>query len=271
MYIAELQGKIPKELRRSEDILTSNVFSFFKYSDRDVYLRRLLSLLDLDIPSHEILDADFIFWPKYDDLTEPDLVIVVGQYYLLFEAKYLSEFGIGGPNTRNQLERELDGGFREARSLRKKFVPIAITAHSHFPKDIFRNVPEEYRDCFRWINWQTISSLLLDLLEKHEGQIPNYNFANDLYALLDNKNLRGFLTFDRLLGVYPYDSVETIFFSAQSARFRGNFIGFTEALSEIPAVEQTNYRLFFKRIYFHNMPIFLGDSEEIRSFRRANE
>jgi hypothetical protein len=39
MYIAELKGKLSLTDERKEDILTSNVFSFFKYSTRKVFLK----------------------------------------------------------------------------------------------------------------------------------------------------------------------------------------------------------------------------------------
>ncbi len=45
MYLAELHGKLSSNVERKEDILTSNVFSFFKYSNRKVYLKELMKLL----------------------------------------------------------------------------------------------------------------------------------------------------------------------------------------------------------------------------------
>ncbi len=41
MYLAELHGKLLSKLEKREDILTSNVFSFFKYSNRNRYLMSL--------------------------------------------------------------------------------------------------------------------------------------------------------------------------------------------------------------------------------------
>jgi hypothetical protein len=48
MYLAELKGKLPSKLAESEDMLTSNVFSFFKYSNRSRYLKRLMSLIPIE-------------------------------------------------------------------------------------------------------------------------------------------------------------------------------------------------------------------------------
>ena len=49
MYQAELRGKLPSDFERKEDILTSNVFSFFKYADRTIYLKRLMNLIDVKV------------------------------------------------------------------------------------------------------------------------------------------------------------------------------------------------------------------------------
>jgi hypothetical protein len=46
MYLAELKGKLPLEARKSEDVLTSNVFSFLKYSERTVFLKSLMDRLN---------------------------------------------------------------------------------------------------------------------------------------------------------------------------------------------------------------------------------
>jgi hypothetical protein len=93
MYEAELRGKLSTNLQTSEDILTSNVFSFFKYSDRKVFLQQYLHQLGIDVSRQDVKSAQFIFWPRFDDQTEPDLVLIVGNYYILVEAKYSSSFG----------------------------------------------------------------------------------------------------------------------------------------------------------------------------------
>jgi hypothetical protein len=93
MYLAELHGKLSNNNENKEDILTSNVFSFFKYTNRDTFLYPLLLDLKLEISLEDAHEAEFIFWPCFPDSTQPDLVILVGNYYLLFEAKYHSGFG----------------------------------------------------------------------------------------------------------------------------------------------------------------------------------
>jgi hypothetical protein len=72
-----------------EDILTSNVFSFFKYARRDIFLKPYLeNVLGIPFTAEDLRETDFVFWPSYDDGTQPDLVMITGSYYLLFEAKY---------------------------------------------------------------------------------------------------------------------------------------------------------------------------------------
>ena len=82
MYIAELHGKLSRDNENKEDILTSNVFSFFKYAPRDIFLYRFVTgVLGLDITKEEARDAEFRFWPSYEDHTEPDVVMKLSAKY----------------------------------------------------------------------------------------------------------------------------------------------------------------------------------------------
>lgn len=72
MYIAEIRGKIPSEFEHKEDVLTSNVFSFFKYASRAIFLGPFLEMLGITATEKDLEDAEFIFWPTYEDGTEPD-------------------------------------------------------------------------------------------------------------------------------------------------------------------------------------------------------
>ncbi len=118
MYQAELKGKLSGTNEEKEDILTSNVFSFFKYSNRKIFLYQFLKNLGLQITPEDAINAEFEFWPQYDDHTEPDVVIVVGKYYLLFEAKFLSGFGEETKDLESQIKRELKQGSLEAANQR---------------------------------------------------------------------------------------------------------------------------------------------------------
>ena len=80
MYIAEIRGKFSEEGQNKEDVLTSNVFSFFKYADRKIYLKHFLEKLDIDLQlsDKDAANAVFEFWPRYDDRTEPDVISMWG-------------------------------------------------------------------------------------------------------------------------------------------------------------------------------------------------
>lgn len=233
MYLAELRGKLSSRVERMEDILTSNVFSFFKYTNREVFLRGYLKQLGLDVSSQEAKDAEFLFWPVYEDGTEPDLVIIVGKYYLLIEAKYFSEFGGETETTLAQLTREVQNGQFEAANYAKMFKLIAITADYYYKKEKFTVLPSNSSSYLIWTNWQSVASLLNRTLETH-GNLPDEVkvFARDLYDLLDKKNLRGFQAIiippNKRLLMKEYTSV---FLEAATASFRGAFVGFVESLS----------------------------------------
>ena len=116
MYLAELKGKLSRNLsntkpndkkvnfEEAEDILTSNVFGFLKYADRQVYLGAFLR--ELELPAKDLEEAEFQFWPTYPDGTEPDVIIIAGRYYILIEAKKNANFGTSSEENKKQLYRE---------------------------------------------------------------------------------------------------------------------------------------------------------------------
>jgi hypothetical protein len=268
MYLAELHGKVPTNLEGKEDLLTSNVFSFFKYSDRLLYLKQLMDMLGVAVSDDDLDSAEFQFWPTYDDRTEPDLVIIVGKHYLLIEAKHLSDF-THNEGEKAQLLREIEGGLNEAKSLGKEFLLIAVTSDYVFPSSKFEEVLERHPHQFKWINWQAISLLLLTLIEQYGSNLPYFLFAADLYRLLERKRLRSFRGFEKLLGRYGAVCPDPIFFSAENAKFRGRFIGFSDALAGLPKVQKPRGSVFYSRMYFRLE--FLFDVNECDWFRKRGK
>jgi len=253
MYLAELHGKLSQRIERMEDILTSNVFSFFKYSTREIFLKGYLNKLNFDISDQEASEAEFIFWPRFEENTEPDLVIIVGNYYLLIEAKYFSDFGGETDKTEAQLIREIKGGKLDAKNYGKDFILIAITADSYYKDYKFRVIPKNFRPHFVWTNWQKVTWFLTNIL-KSDKKITKQerDFALDLYNLLDKKNLRKFQSFDILSLVKQYlKPHDSVFFEAKTAKFRGDFIGFLNSL------------LFDKKILMMRKTIFLTIQKKI--------
>ena len=115
------------------------------------------------------MNAEFIFWPRYTDYTEPDLVLIVGTYYLLIEAKFHSNFAGKNDKETSQLMREIRGGSLEARNLGKEFRLVALTADYVYRTEEFTHVESELNDInFKWISWQQICNYLLEILEEKD-------------------------------------------------------------------------------------------------------
>ena len=234
-----------------EDVLTSNVFSFFKYSSRDIFLKKYLNKLGFEVTVKDAEEAEFRFWPVFEDGTEPDLVIIVGKYYLLIEAKYFSGFGKKTETTDDQLIREIKGGQLEAKNYNKKFKLITITADYYFKKEKFKVILPKFESSFKWTNWQYIASFLDNILSSNPNiKGSEWDFCQDLYRLLDKKNLRSFqnITYNGPL----LEDYSSIFFDAKTAKLRGDFIGFIDSLSLVKGLKPVGKTVFFistKRIF----------------------
>lgn len=248
MYIAEISGKIPAKFEGSEDVLTSNVFSFLKYSTRTVYLKEFLTQIKTDgVSDEDMEDAEFLFWPKYSDGTEPDVVLLVGKYYLLFEAKYFAGFDKGKENTRDhQLIREIKNGYDEAMKENRTFKLIAITADPCYRAEKFSDLPQDYYDKYQWTNWQMVAKILRDLLETADCKMRKSEllFADDLLSLLTKKKLRGFQAFERLVFECPCPSI--VFLDIKDTVCNQGFSGFATSLSAVQSIERLENDLFFK-------------------------
>jgi len=264
MYIAELHGKFSPQEERMEDILTSDVFSFFKYANREIFLHELLRTLGLDVCSQDLAGAEFNFWPSYEDGTQPDLVIIVGEYYLLFEAKLTSSFGRGTELSKYQLIREFENGRDEAQNQNKTFHLIAVTAHyskHKFLEDIHGYFDHE----ILWINWHQIALIIERILnENNLLELELRCMAKDLTSLLVKKNLRkfaGYQVFDfkRLLQKTDY----SLFFDAKTAQFRGDFLGFEEVLKPITELHLIK-RIFFDK-YNRRLFDFVSENELLQT------
>lgn len=247
MYLAELHGKLSQAISQKEDLLTSNVFSFFKYTNRIIFLKEYLNFLNLKVSDQDAIDAEFIFWPTYGDDTEPDLVIIIGRYYLLIEAKYISDFSGETQKSKAQIIREIDGGKHEAANYRKIFKYIAITADHYYKEDKFKLIPSEFKPHFIWDNWQSISSLLKNILDSNARiTAQEKEFACDLYRLLDKKCLRGYRGILSILKKgLQLNRHQSVFFEAETAKYRGDFIGFLKSLSLDCHIEPVGKAVFF--------------------------
>jgi len=257
MYLAEIHGKLSSKLsaaERAEDILTSNMFSFLKYATRTVFLKAFLDRLGIEVSDADLRRAHFEFWPTYDDKTEPDVVIEVGPYYLLFEAKLEAGFERATLERRSQVRREIEGGLLSAQTLGKDFWYVAITKDSVIPPGLPADVPPHLRRCSKWINWQAVSAILQESIEQEAGDRRDLLMAADLCTLLDRKRLRGFISFSRLDASSLTRVPQRLFFAAEEAVYRGSFIGFQEALSVVPSLGTVSQRLFYRKQFFLQLP-----------------
>ncbi|NOQ75323.1 MAG: hypothetical protein GQ574_25155 [Crocinitomix sp.] len=227
MIVAEINGKIPSKLDNSEDILTSNVFSFFKYADRQLFKEYLL-ILGIEISLIESKNAEFIFWPSYDDGTEPDLIVLCGKYYLLFEAKLYSDFSPKTSSTNSQIEREIEMGKMSANNFNKEFVYVAITAEYYKNKTKYSE--HENEDfLFIWTNWQLVASFLNKILENSNLK-QDEEFARDLYSLLVKKKLRSFIGLCKIKVPDCTKLEHSIFYNIMTSKFKGEFSGYMDKL-----------------------------------------
>ena len=110
MYLAELHGKLSPKLERMEDVLTSNVFSFFKYSAREVFLKGYLEMLGFGVSEQEAGAAEFLFWHRFEDNTEPDLIIRLGiiTYFLKLSTSQDSTKELESPTLNYSAKSEED-------------------------------------------------------------------------------------------------------------------------------------------------------------------
>ena len=227
MFRAELHGKLPSDSRNREDILTSNVFGFLEVADRSKFLARYLrDYLKLEVTDSEAIAAEFEFWPTYSDGTEPDVVVAVGQWYLLFEAKLYSDFGLDANDVeRNQLRRELREGRREAIRRGLKFRIVTVTREYWQDTKRYPDIRPNDRNYWIWSNWQTFHALLEDIPESSRGIL-----GHQLYQLLDGRGLRGFRGYQEL-GTAP-PAPEVVFLKTDATRSSGLFLGFQSIFAE---------------------------------------
>lgn len=140
--------------------------------------------------------------------------------------------------------REAKEGPRASKNIGKKFYLIAITADYYYKPYKFE-VIKDFPIHLRWINWQTVAELILNLIEENQEKLPDYLFAMDLYQLLDKKQLRAFRSFIFLRDIFISEVEDDLFFSAETAKFRGKFIGFQKLFSALSYLEKPSEIIFF--------------------------
>jgi hypothetical protein len=202
MIAAIIKKKVPRKIRYSEDVITSNVFGFLEIMPYEQGLRpwleqaRTLDNGKLEIPP--LLDrAKMIFWPHLalssGDFCEPDVCLLLQgvdrTLILLIEAKFLS--GPSGWPTgpsdlgeiRGQLGRQWDAlqhwdprWLPQGKAFAVKEV-LYITADWLMPKVTLdamvneiatkKNDGGSFRSSLFWLPWRSLSIALK--YSEHEG------------------------------------------------------------------------------------------------------
>jgi hypothetical protein len=241
MFRAELHGKLPRPARESEDVLTSAVFGYLEVAPREVLSLYLRRVLDLPVSESDAEDALFQFWPTYPDGTEPDLVVEVGDYYLLVEAKLGSGFGVSSTDAeQNQLRREIRQGLSAAGVAGRTFRLVTITLEPFIDPRRYPDIHASDRSFWRPTNWQRFTEFLDGLDSQVIGLLG--------VQLRDLLHARGYRGFRGYLGVssekVPALSNERIFFAVGAARHAGGFRGFQASLARVSAPMSTS-RVFW--------------------------
>ena len=256
MLRAEIQGKLPSALTRSEDLLTSNVLGFFDYANRSRYLLAWLrDILHLDVEPGDAEAARFQFWPTYPDGTEPDVVLEVGRYYLLVEAKLDSPFGLDPADpTRDQLNRELRQGQLEADVAGLDFRLVTLTRESWGNPERYPNLRGE--PCWIWTNWQAMTRLLARI----DGAQPD-RMCGDLVMLLRRRGLQVFDGFEA--GAPAPRPAPKLFFDLLTARSAVAFRGWLPVLGGCPSAASLQHIFWAPSPRFRGGPVVHAPAERL--------
>jgi hypothetical protein len=243
LYRAELHGKLSSTLEESEDVLTSNVFSFFAYADRSFLARYLSQLLGQPVSIDDAQSAKVIFWPKFSDGTEADVVVEIGDFFILVEAKLGSEFGRDAADSeRRQLARELAMGRNAAKGKGLQFRLWTITAESFPRASDYVFLRERAAGEWIWSNWQSIAAFL-DVPDLARQPL----IANDLLLLLNKKGLRRFRGFSHFaLSGHVSVAGRSLFFDEATSTVRGIFVGFESAFATTDPLDVVPLEAFYK-------------------------
>ena len=189
MIYAELKHKIP-ETKNSEDVLTSNVFTFFKILPEKYILQLICEM----VPSHiknQIKDrnvCEFSIWKRFSNLKEPEIYIKLEpEYHVFIEIKYRSP-----ESGETQLKNYLDLIPSENKIL------IYLTADRTEPvwttqKAIYQGLP------IFWVNWYKLKTVVEEFAKNESDEIVR-NIYNLIVRYLNHK---GFSCFDG----WPADSM----------------------------------------------------------------
>jgi hypothetical protein len=209
--LAELHGKFdaehPEGADRSEDLLTSAVFGAVRYLPRAAVVA-LCAAIGILVDAKAARTARILLWPRMPmpqwpgKVIEPDVVIVVGQQPVVFEAKLHSPFGLytdPAQPTGDQLHQlAVQYAAVSSWAAGQRLLPpviVAVTAPPQRPAtdleraahDVTGLSLEASAKDFRWLPWWRIAEVLDGLpdLRVHER-----THVDDLLAYMEKKGVR---------------------------------------------------------------------------------
>jgi len=207
--VAELKGKLNGYQAAgvpyidAEDPLTASIFESIEVMDRELTLGRVLLEATGDVFSpQQLAQAEFHYWPRdpeaFGDLTEPDLVITVGDTLFLLEAKYRSGLGKANNEGKDQLGREYKGGI----ALMKKgelsrFRLVCVVGDASVLDEIagFQRDTGNRVDC---LQWQQIHHIMSDIEELPNAERRDLILATRCRQLLERRRMASFSGFQHL-------------------------------------------------------------------------
>lgn len=202
---AEVHGKVDPASTlpgdRMEDTLTDAVFSTLTYLPAEVFAAVLSRVLPASVRPTDLTEPLVQFWPSFPSGTEPDVVVTVAGWMVVFEAKYQSPFSKGEEDADHQLVREWADArpVVHAQQLQGPVV-VAVTADPAQPADInlardclcalpdFAEADLKPDEAVRWMSWQEIASVI----ESHHPDLASHEqtLVEDLFDFMERRGVR---------------------------------------------------------------------------------
>ncbi len=280
MLAADIKGKLSLREERSEDFLTSSVFSAFRYVGGrwlERFLRKAHRWEDTTRQRLNIrLESPrYLFWPNYHDPVnlgrriEPDVVILSKRAVVVVEAKNYAgkhgkgvvaeDSGEGGVHVdRKRLLDQLAREYFVGRDLASRgsgcsdFYVVYVTRHAVFPaEDIAETLSaiaemdgrEGQRAPGRiyWVNWQQAYETFKEMADDPSAPRFQEQISRDMLEFLANRSLCPFEGFEFL------DAFKG--FAAQAERWSGAFYARSKrpywTLIDEAGIDATDARLPF--------------------------
>jgi len=208
--VAELKGKLEgyrtgagARYVDAEDPLTASIFESIEVMDRDLVLGKVLQEATGDtFTSEELEKAEFLYWMRdveaFGDLTEPDVMIRVGDTLYLFEAKYRSGLGEETEDASGQLEREWKGGMALKDKWKLSHFRLVCVIGDVSTLDDISAFEKETGHHVHRLKWQDIHRIMSGVLESPDVDPKDRILATRCKALLERRKMASFRGFRHL-------------------------------------------------------------------------